>query len=238
MAGALCFIVFVFWQVIRRENALEQLDATIGVFESPEGAFDGIDVSHHQGFIDWTSVAAEGKVKFVYVKATEGSTLVDPSYRENVEGARKQGILVGSYHFLSSLSDVVGQFINFSREVKREEQDLLPMIDVEWSGMSQWTPRQMQDSLALFAYLVQEYYGVQPLIYADAKFYGQRLTPRFDDFPLFIAHYREFPPVVEKAHRLYLWQRDEHGRVAGIEKDVDLDVLTKGTTLSDIMIGE
>ena len=42
--------------------------------------------------------------------------------------------------------------------------------------------------------------------------------------------------MVEKAHRLYLWQRDEHGRVAGIEKEVDLDVLTKGSSLEDIMM--
>ena len=237
LTSAACFFVFVLWEVGKRENALQNMPMNAeDVFVSEGNGFDGIDVSHHQGVIEWPAVAAEGKVKFVYVKATEGSTHVDPFYRRNVEGAREQGIRVGSYHFLTSLSDVVSQFVNFSREVKREEQDLLPMVDVEWSGMTGWTPRQVQDSLMLFAYLVQEFYGVLPVIYADAKFYGERLTPWFDDYPLFIAHYKDYPPVVEKAHRLYLWQRDEHGRVAGIEKEVDLDVLTKGTSLEDIMM--
>ena len=45
----------------------------------------GIDVSHHNGKIKWEEVS---DVEFVYVKATEGATYVDPMYQQNIKGAR------------------------------------------------------------------------------------------------------------------------------------------------------
>ena len=55
----------------------------------------GIDVSKHQGLIDWQQVA-QTKVAFVYVKATEGASLVDPRYKENIKSAKKAGFKVGA----------------------------------------------------------------------------------------------------------------------------------------------
>ncbi|MBI3647932.1 MAG: hydrolase, partial [Actinobacteria bacterium] len=60
----------------------------------------GIDVSHWQGKIDWTKVAADG-VTFAIVKATEGRNYVDPMYATNAAGATANGIAVGAYHFAS-----------------------------------------------------------------------------------------------------------------------------------------
>ena len=45
----------------------------------------GIDVSHHNGEINWKQVP---DVEFVYIKATEGATFVDPMYQQNIKGAR------------------------------------------------------------------------------------------------------------------------------------------------------
>lgn len=197
--------------------------------------YDGIDVSHHQGHIDWNVVATDTMLQFVYVKATEGSTLVDSRYRANVSGARRAGLMVGSYHFLTSRSLIVDQFLNFSEQVDMSEQELLPMVDVEWQGVSGWTTAQVQDSLALFCWLVKDAYGADPVIYADARFFRERLAPRFNDYPLFIAHYHRQQPVVRGAGRHVLWQRSEHGRIPGIEKDVDLDAFTAGCSIADIL---
>ena len=46
----------------------------------------GIDVSHHQGAIDWQAVARDG-VQFAYLKATEGTTFTDPAYADQHLGA-------------------------------------------------------------------------------------------------------------------------------------------------------
>ena len=45
----------------------------------------GIDVSHHNGKINWEKVT---DVEFVYIKATEGATYVDPLFQQNIKGAR------------------------------------------------------------------------------------------------------------------------------------------------------
>lgn len=211
------------------------LFGTVGAQHRDVQHYDGIDVSHHQGHIDWNAVATDTMLQFVYVKATEGSTHIDSLYQANVRGARRVGLMVGSYHFLTSHSQIVDQFLNFSEQVSMDEQELLPMVDVEWQGVSGWTAAQLQDSLALFCWLVKDAYGVAPVIYADARFFRERLAPRFNDYPLFIAHYHHQQPVVGGAARHVLWQRSEHGRVAGIEKDVDLDVFVPGCSIADIL---
>ena len=67
----------------------------------PPGAVPGIDVSHHQGVIDWSQVAGSGQ-RFAIAKATEGRTFVDPNYAFNKTGAEMSGLVFGAYHFARS----------------------------------------------------------------------------------------------------------------------------------------
>ena len=76
----------------------------------------GIDVSKFQGNINWTKVAKDKTVKFVYIKATEGTSIQDPYYKTNVAKARKAGLLVGSYHLYSSKTTAYQQFASTSRD--------------------------------------------------------------------------------------------------------------------------
>lgn len=62
------------------------------------GNTQGIDVSRYQGNIDWAKVKASG-ITFVFIKATEGRTYVDPNFEKNVTGALAAGMMVGTYHF-------------------------------------------------------------------------------------------------------------------------------------------
>lgn len=73
----------------------------VGLTVAPASAgtgVHGIDVSHHQGRIDWKKVRSAG-IQFSYIKATEGTTYRDPNYRVNFDGARKAGVIPGAYHF-------------------------------------------------------------------------------------------------------------------------------------------
>ena len=58
----------------------------------------GIDVSQHQGVIDWPAVAAAG-IRFAFVRALEGQT-PDPTFERNRRGALEAGLLVGAYQYL------------------------------------------------------------------------------------------------------------------------------------------
>ena len=91
----------------------------------------GIDVSKYQGKINWTKVSKSKKVKFVYIRATEGASIRDSYYKNNIDGARKAGILVGSYHVYSSKTTAYQQFANFKAVAVKKKQDLIPVLDID-----------------------------------------------------------------------------------------------------------
>ncbi|HKN97283.1 MAG TPA: GH25 family lysozyme, partial [Pseudonocardiaceae bacterium] len=64
----------------------------------PGATMPGLDVSHHQGTVNWRAVAAEGAT-FAYLKATEGTTFVDGQFSRNAAGSRAAGLFRGAYHF-------------------------------------------------------------------------------------------------------------------------------------------
>lgn len=196
---------------------------------------DGIDVSDHQKVINWDATARDKRVKFVYIKATEGATYQSRLYRHNLENARRVGIKVGSYHFLRTGSRIRDQFENFKSVVKKHEQDLLPLIDIE--VRQGWTNQQVRDSVKLFADLIEEYYGCRPMIYTSSHFYNHILGRAFADYPLFIARYATNAPSLDSG-RWTLWQYSEKGRIAGIDPAVDLSCFNRGSGLNDILIKE
>ena len=68
----------------------------------PAVAFDGvIDVSHHNGAIDWPAVAGAG-VALAFIKATQGTGFVDPAFARNRSAAIAAGVAVVPYHFLDT----------------------------------------------------------------------------------------------------------------------------------------
>ena len=91
----------------------------------------GIDVSKYQGTINWTKVAGDSTIKFVYIKATEGASMVDPYYKTNVAKASKAGLLVGFYHVYSATSTAFKQMANIRKTVKKKDLDLIPVLDIE-----------------------------------------------------------------------------------------------------------
>ena len=96
--------------------------------------YNGIDVSHHNGLLNWEQIAADPCIQFVYIKATEGANYVDTQYSNNVTKARQQDILVGAYHYFNS-KPAQQQFKNYSSVVKKNQIDLIPVIDVEAFGL-------------------------------------------------------------------------------------------------------
>lgn len=200
----------------------------------PSLVYDGIDVSSYQKDIDWRATARDKKIKFVYVKATEGATYTSRHYIYNMENARKHGIKVGSYHFLRTGSRIKDQFENFKRSVKKSDQDLIPLIDVE--TRQGWTAQQLRDSVKMFADLVEEYYGCRPMIYTSSSFFNNLLGAAFADYPLFIARYATSEPQLSCGAKWTLWQFSEKGRISGIDHPVDLCRFNKGCSLSDILI--
>lgn len=201
-------------------------------FTNKSVRYDGIDVSNYQKDIDWEATAKDKNIKYVYIKATEGASHKQHRYRRNLENARKHGIKVGSYHFMRTSSSIQSQFNNFISLVKREEQDLVPLLDVE--TRAGWTIKQLQDSVLKFVRMLERHYGCKPMIYTSSSYFNDYLGEKFAGYPLFIARYSKTEPTVNFGAKWILWQFSDRGRIEGIDAMVDLSRFNKGCSVDDI----
>ena len=185
-----------------------------------DAKYNGIDISSHQGYVDWAKVSSDQDICFVYIKATEGATYHSPHYIHNFTQARRHGLLVGSYHYLTSSSSVDEQFKNFSMYALKPQQDLIPMLDIETRG--DWSRSQLIDSVNKFCQLVENLYGVQPMIYSTMGFYNKNLAPHFNNHHLYIGRYSNEAPEITWEGEYTIWQYSETGIIPGIDTYVDL----------------
>lgn len=194
------------------------------------GAPWGIDVSHHQGTIDWQKVASTG-CAFAYLKATEGATFKDRTFRSNRSRAKASGIITGAYHFFRTSVSVDAQLDNFAAALGVvEEGELPPVIDVEIP--SQWTRLSVARRNELiydFIEGVRSRLGrhINPVIYLSPSFADDVLEndPGLKDHPLWLAHYTSAArPRVPAPWRIWtFWQWTERGRVDGISTYCDVN---------------
>ena len=194
----------------------------------------GIDVSHYQGYINWEQVAQDKSISFVYVKATEGASLVDDFYLRNLHGAKRVGIPVGSYHFFSPSVSALVQLENFRMMVDPRQQDLIPIVDVEKRGKSSLV--QFQRSLKTFLDGVEHMFGVKPIIYTGVNFYAKYLEGHFTQYRFMVARYAEEFPGLSEDVPIVLWQYSSTSYVEGIKGDVDKSVFLDRYGVADIML--
>ena len=202
--------------------------ALYGTVNYPEGyEIHGIDVSHHQGHIDWDKLKDRGMidkfpVRFVMIKATEGSTQTDENFQENFHQAREHGFTRGAYHFYSVHSPAETQAQHFLSQVKLENGDLPPVLDVEHKPKQQ-TDEEFRASVLKWLDIVENHYKVKPIIYTYYKFKMKYLNDSiFDQYPYWIAHY--YVDSVEYRGRWKFWQHTDAGKLPGIKGNVDLNI--------------
>ncbi len=193
----------------------------------------GIDLSHYQGNVFWEDVGKNRKVTYVYLKATEGGDKIDDYYRKNIEMARKNGLYVGSYHFYRPRTPQRVQLRNFTMQCRPEDQDLIPMIDIETrGGLSEDA---FIDSLMVFLALVEDYYKVKPLIYTGANFYDHHLSwGLLDDYKIMIAQYTDYEPELIDGRGITIWQYSAQGHLRGVSGNVDKSRLMGDHCLREI----
>lgn len=186
----------------------------------------GIDVSKYQETVNWTKVAKDSTIKFVYIKATEGTSIKDPRYSTNIKKAKEVGLLVGSYHLYSSKTTAYQQFANFKSVVKKKQQDLIPVLDIEGHHCDKLYMARVDKLLEL----METEYGVKPMIYTSERLYKTHFSSKkYAKYHIFIANYRTYPTT-----RFTLWQYTEKGRCSGIKGNVDFNRFHRNHSLADI----
>ena len=202
--------------------------ALYGDVSYPEGyEIHGIDISHHQGDIDWEELREKGMInetpiRFIMIKATEGATKIDDNFEDNFYQAREYGFTRGAYHFYSVHSPAKQQANFFINKVKLEKGDLPPVLDVEHKPKNQ-TDEEFKASVLEWLEIVERHYGVKPIIYTYYKFKLQYLSdPVFDEYPYWIAHY--YVDEVEYEGPWKFWQHTDVGKLPGIKGNVDFNI--------------
>lgn len=182
---------------------------------------DGLDVSSHQGFIDWGNV--DERYKFVFIKATEAVTFVDKRFLENAEGVKRTGRILGAYHFFHFNYDGAEQaenFINTAGSII----DLPPVIDFEFSGNPKnfgKSEAELINELRKCIDKLEEHYKHKAIIYTTRDAYDFVIKDNIEN-PLW---YRSIIlPINKDMRNALFWQYHNSARVAGINTPVDLNV--------------
>lgn len=194
--------------------------------DMPESySIHGMDVSHHNGVIDWPDASAmkvkDIKMGFVFIKATEGISLIDDRFMQNWVNAKKYNLPRGAYHFFNASVSGKAQAETFIERVQLQKGDLPPVLDIEETdGASGDVLRQRAKDWLL---AVEKHYKVKPIIYANVDFYERFLGDEFNNYPLWVAHYMVKNKPRIKRNWLF-WQHNEDGRINGIDAPVDFNV--------------
>ena len=193
----------------------------------------GIDVSKHQGNIDWTKVAADG-VEFAFIRVglrgygTEGKLVEDEYFEQNVKGALQAGIKVGVYFYSQAITDeeLLEEANLVLEKVKPYNIELPIVFDVEKvSGgkgrANELSVEERTRLTALFCQTIQDA-GYKPMIYHNMEMATLMLDlGQLEQYDKWFAYYNDdlYYPYAYK-----VWQYTEKGAVDGINEEVDLNI--------------
>lgn len=204
------------------------------ICDLPAVAFDGvIDVSHHNGAIDWPAVAGAG-IALAFIKATQGTRFVDPKFHRNRGDAERAGVLVVPYHFLDTA------------DPDRQAGHFLAATDLGCGqpGMIDWETAAPTAAVVAFGAVLADRTDRDPVAY-----YGYSHLPEPDPaltaWPLMLPAYPrgnrpgDYRTLVSRPPRLPPgrptgWGRGQRpydfhqytpaGRIAGIARPVDRSI--------------
>jgi lysozyme len=191
----------------------------------PEGfpAF-GIDVSHHQGEIDWEKLFVKERydtiIHFVYCKVTEGSDHLDTQWEKNRAELQRLNIPNGAYHFFSPQTEPRPQAAHFLAHWKKSDLDLPPVLDVESEGFSD---EDLIAKMKIWLKVVEDKTGMRPIIYTSLNFFETKFINDFKNYKFWIAAYSRKPECIDDS-RIIHWQYSEAGELPGFAEKVDLNV--------------
>lgn len=201
----------------------------------------GIDVSNHQGTIDWARVAADG-VAFAFIKATEGTFFNDIYFPRNWQQSREYGIQRGAYHFARpsrSLPENEAEFflasLRHAGGVAPTDMVVLDMEDTNYQGGGPYGSAGAW-SLGFLQY-IEGVLGFPPIFYWSPWYRPNDIAavPDLANYALWIAAYQpSMPPAPKPWSQISFWQYSDHGSVGGISP-CDMNVFNGSTTNLPLM---
>ena len=210
------------------EIAIILLLILLNGFSTTKFPVRGVDVSSYQGEIDWNTLSGQN-IQFAFIKATEGSSHVDPFFLHNYEEASQTDLRIGAYHFFSYDSSGGTQAENFISTVPKDNNMLPPVVDVEFYGdKEQNLPdgEMVYQELSILLDALEAHYGLKPIIYATEKSYKLYIAGQFSNYDLWIRNVITKPNLPDNRSWTF-WQYTNRGRLEGYsgpERFIDINV--------------
>lgn len=195
-------------------------------------SYKGIDVSSHQGDIDWQKVAEDG-VQFTFIRGVyrgygSGKLVEDERFEENVQGALDAGIKVGVYCYSQAINEeeLLEEANLILQKIAPYDIDCPVVYDVEMvSGangrMNALTAEERTNLTILFCETIKNA-GYKPMIYHNMEMAALRLNfEALEDYDKWFAYFNAnfyFP------YEYDVWQYSEKGKVNGIQGKVDMNI--------------
>ena len=194
------------------------------VLEKHEGKAVGIDVSEYQGKISWSyvdTIENQYPLHFVFIRATAGNDAVDRRFKRNWEGAKKNKMIRGAYHYYRPNENSLEQAELFIKTVRLQKGDLPPVLDIEKLPKNQ-SMTNLKKGLRRWLQAIENRYKVKPIIYTGEKYYDDFLKEEFSDYLFWIANYNFYREEIQDDW--LFWQFTERAAVPGIEGNVDVNI--------------
>lgn len=224
---SICFIVIV-------TASMYILIAPVYAFEpSSPTLYDGIDVSGWQGNIDFAQVKNSG-IEIVYMKASEGSSFVDPYFNQNYTNAKANGLKVGFYHYLTArnIEEAIIQARFFVATISGKTPECKLAMDFESFG--NLTIEEINQVALTFVRTVESLSKKEVVIYSDTSNARSIFEGELTNYSLWVAQYEVEEPTPNGKWNIWVgWQYTDLGEVAGINGYVDRDKFTEGIFLSN-----
>lgn len=183
----------------------------------------GLDVSHHQGKINWNKLFKNYRydtlIQFVYCKATEGSNYLDQEFKYNRSELSRLGIRNGAYHFFRFTSNPIDQAKHFLNEWNVYENDLPPVLDIEIEGPND---KEFLKAIKIWLKHVENETGRRPIIYTSKHFYETKFKTQFLDYKFWVAAYST--SSLKFDDRIIHWQYTDSAKLPGIKGRIDANV--------------
>lgn len=192
---------------------------------------EGIDVSNHNGNVDWNKVAESGK-KFTFVLSSDGEDFSSKKFDEQYQGAKDAGLMAGAYHFGRPDEDPVKQADKLLQNAKytNDGKTLPPVLDLEpdtkGDNCYSKSPAEMNEWTKTFNDKVKKETGKDAIIYVSPSFWKQCAgsTDQFKQNPLWLASYGVSDPKVPGGWEQETFhQYSSTGNVPGISGPTDLN---------------
>lgn len=191
-----------------------------------------IDVSHHNGNIRWNDVKNDPQnIKGVMIRVSQGATLLDKKFYDNVKGATSVGLLVGFYHFATwndedEVRDATNEAKFYLSLIKGcgHVPELPVVLDIESNKPIPYTKDEMVTYVDTFTSIVNNE-GFEPAIYGSPGFLNSYLPKNhpFTGLKLWVADYTLPINPVPGWQKAWLHQYTEKGKVRGISTNVDMN---------------